>query len=135
MKTQTRPREKRSNEESNTQKSCVTWFRLQYPKKRKLLIAIPNGAVLRGDAKQRAIQMNRMKAEGLVPGAADLFLSIPSGDLAGLYIEMKTKKSAQSKEQKIFEVEAVQAGYGYVLARSLDQFMSIVKRYLEHGDY
>lgn len=135
MKPQTRPRKKRSNEESDTQKACVSWFRMQYPKFRMLLFAIPNGAVLKGNAKQRGIQMNRMKNEGLVPGVADLFLSVPSGELSGLYIEMKTRKGNQSPNQKIFELSVIKAGYGYVLARSLDQFMEVVRKYLEHGDY
>lgn len=100
-----------------------------------LLFAIPNGAVLKGNAKQRGIQMNRMKNEGLVPGVADLFLSVPSGELSGLYIEMKTRKGNQSPNQKIFELSVIKAGYGYVLARSLDQFMEVVRKYLEHGDY
>lgn len=126
---------KRSNEESRIQKACVQWFRLQHSRKKKLLFAIPNGAALKGDAKQRAIQMNRLKAEGLVPGAADLFLSIPSGDLAGLYIETKTEKGDQSELQKDFEIEVVAVGYGYVLARSLDQFINIITNYLEHGNY
>lgn len=32
------------NEESKLQQSCITWFRLQYPRLEKLLFAIPNGS-------------------------------------------------------------------------------------------
>lgn len=125
----------RKNIESQIQSGCVRWFRIQYPKFQMLLFAIPNGAVLKGDKKRRGMQMNRLKAEGLVPGSADLFLSIPSGDLSGLYIEMKTPKGRQSENQKRFEEAVLGAGYGYALPRSLDEFMKVVKNYLEYGNY
>lgn len=32
------------NEESKLQQSCITWFRLQYPRLAKLLFAVPNGS-------------------------------------------------------------------------------------------
>lgn len=79
--------------------------------------------------------MNRLKSEGLVPGSADLFLSIPSGDYSGLYIEMKTPKGKQSESQVKFEEAVLGAGYGYALPRSLDEFMKIVKNYLDNGEY
>ena len=89
--------------EHNLQSNCVKWFRIQYPKFQKLLFAIPNGAVLHGTTEQRRRQGAKLKREGATPGAADLFLSIPSGDFRGLYIEMKTPKGKQSKLQKEFE--------------------------------
>ena len=126
---------RRKSLESQVQSGCVKWFRLQYPKFKMLLFAIPNGAVLKGDYVQRAKQMNRLKSEGLVPGSADLFLSIPSGDYSGLYIEMKTPKGRQSENQKKFEESVLSVGYGYALPRSLDEFMKIVKSYLDNGEY
>lgn len=45
--------------ESQIQKDCVTWFRLQYPKIGRLLFAVPNGGAR--NAKEAAI----MKGEGL----------------------------------------------------------------------
>ena len=33
----------REHNESQLQKSCVMWFRLQYPRLRYLLFAVPNG--------------------------------------------------------------------------------------------
>ena len=125
----------RRNEESQIQQACVRWFRIQYRKQWRLLFAIPNGAHLAGTSKQRAIKMRVMKAEGLLPGAADLFLAIPSGDLSGLFIEMKTASGKQQDSQKDFESAVVPVGYGYVICRSFDQFQTIVRLYLESGQY
>ena len=130
-------RKPRSNRESKLQQACVRWFRYKYPKLRLLLFSIPNGAELKGNEKRRAQQVNRLKAEGMTPGAADLFLSVPSGDLPGLYIEMKTiaKSSKQSESQKEFEAAVLGQGYGYAMPKTIDEFMSVVRSYLETGDY
>lgn len=123
------------HEESRMQQSCVSWFRLQYRQFRFLLFAIPNGSKLAGNQTQRAIQGKRLKAEGLVAGVSDLFLSVPSGDLAGLYMEAKTETGRQSDSQKEFEAAVLEAGYGYCIFRSLPDFQSKVKSYLENGSY
>lgn len=121
--------------EHDLQVSCVTWFRNRYRRFADHLFAIPNGASLNGDAKARAIQWRKLEAEGAMPGVADLFLAIPSGDLAGLWIEMKTEKGTQSKVQKQFEMNMLRAGFGYCLARNREEFQRVVSRYLEAGEY
>jgi hypothetical protein len=120
-------------EEHEIQSACVRWFRLQYPK--LVLFAIPNGAMLNGTAQQRARAWKRLEREGAKPGVADLFLAQPSGDSAGLFIEMKTSRGRQSPTQFQFEMDAMKAGYGYAMPRSLDEFIKVVKRYLETGEY
>ena len=131
-----RHKSRKKQEEHELQKGCVKWFRLQYPKLQKLLFAIPNGARLAGNNRvERAKEWNKLKAEGAVQGAADLFLSIPSGDLAGLYIEMKTPKGKQSKEQQAFEQAVVQQGYGYAMPKSFFEFERVIKSYLKSGEY
>lgn len=37
-------------------------------------VAVPNGATLRGDPKERAIQMANLKRDGLTPGFPDLIV-------------------------------------------------------------
>lgn len=128
----TRPRR---HAESAIQQQFVAWFRSQYPAKRRLLFAIINGAVLSGDKAQRARQWAKLEREGANPGTADLFLSIPSGDYAGLYLETKTPHGRQSAEQKAFEAAVTAVGYGYVIPRSLDDGQRIVKSYFETGKY
>ena len=124
-------KKRRNNREHELQKACVKLFRYQYPRLKKMLFAIPNGANLQGGA----MEWNKLLAEGAVPGAADLFLSVPSGDLAGLYIEMKTPKGRQSLEQLEFEQEVLEQGYGYCTPRSSREFERAVKMYLETGYY
>ena len=132
-------------EERKLQSSFVAWFRLQYPKKRRLLRASLNGAHLAPasgkalkhlpESTRRGIAWKRLQEQGALTGEADLFLSIPSGDLCGLYIEMKTKSGTQSDDQKEFEADVVAEGYGYIMPRSLDEAMQAVRRYLETGEY
>lgn len=117
--------------EERIQCECVAWFRANYPTKRMLLFSSLNGLKLAGGAKQGA----RLKRAGMTAGVADLFLSIPSGDLCGLYIEMKTPKGRQQPNQKEFEAEVIKHGYGYCLPRSLEEFKKCVINYLEKGEY
>ena len=126
---------KMKHREHDLQTACVRLFRMKWPKYAGLLFAIPNGAKLAGTPWQRAKAWKRFEAEGALPGAADLFLAIPSGDLAGLFIEMKTKQGRQSDTQAAFEAAVIEAGYGYVVPRSLESFINIVKQYLEKGVY
>ena len=116
--------------EEQIQCECVDWFRKNYPTKSMLLFSSLNGLKLAGGAKQGA----RLKRAGMTPGVADLFLSIPSGDLCGLYIEMKTPKGRQQPNQKEFEQAVIDHGYGYVMPRSLEEFKRLVKTYLEAGE-
>lgn len=121
--------------EHELQVLCIAWFRLTYPKLAGLLFAIPNGAKLAGNPIQRARAWKRLEAEGARPGVADLFLAVPMGKYAGLFIEMKIEKGTQRPVQKSFEKDIVQAGYGYVIPRDLEAFIKIVQNYLENGVY
>ena len=99
--------------ESALQQACVRYFRTQFPQYSKLLIAIPNHAVLRGDAVQRARQWKRLEAEGAVTGAADLMLFrsrefVRPGYLYvslshGCFFELKTSTGKQSPAQREFQ--------------------------------
>ena len=61
-------------------------------------VAVPNGSVLAGDQKQRAIQMASLKRDGLTPGFPDLIV-FGNGGLIG-FIEVKTEGSYQTASQK-----------------------------------
>lgn len=113
-----------SHEESKIQISCVTWFRLQYPKLKLLLFAVPNGG-----ARRRA-EAQIMKAEGTTAGVSDLLLLFPAKHYHGLCIEMKTEKGRQSDSQKIWQQSAEFAGYKYIICRSFEDFREQVSAYL-----
>ena len=89
-----------------------------------LLYAIPNGGA------RDAVTGARLKAEGVMAGVADLFLSIPNLQYHGLYIEMKTVKGTQSQAQRIFQQRVEAMGYRYAVVRSFDQFVAEIREYL-----
>lgn len=64
------------HEESQIQRSCLRWFRLQYPQYALLCFAVPNG----GARNKREASI--MKAEGVTAGVADVILLIPSSGFA-----------------------------------------------------
>ena len=93
----------------------------------KCLLAIPNGG-----ARHIAVA-RKLKAEGVKPGASDLFLAlpIPHGP-AGLWIEMKAPKGIVSTAQKDF-IELMQwAGYRAIVAgrhRAITEITNYLNRY------
>lgn len=131
--------------EHELQCDCVAWFRRAYPHKKRLLFAIPNGAKLApatgkkiehlDEKTRRGIAWKRLEKEGAVKGAADLLLSIPSGDFCGLYIETKTPRGRQRPDQELFEADVLREGYGYAMPRSLAEFQQLIIVYLEKGEY
>lgn len=133
-------RKPRQHAESRLQESCVTWFRLQYPKLALLLFAVPNGGkrthmtvVRNGKVYTYSPEAAQMKKEGVTAGVADLILLKPSRGYASLCIEMKTtdKASRQREVQKVWQKAAEDAGNKYVVCRTLEDFMATVQDYLE----
>lgn len=117
-------RKRPDDEEHRLQVACVRWFRLQYPGMAKSLIAVPNGG------RRDEVTGAKLKAEGVVAGVADLLLLEARGGYAGLAIEMKTEKGRQSRSQEEWQRYITGRGWDYVVVRSLEQFMAVVKDYL-----
>ena len=123
-------------EEHNIQAACVRWFDLQWPEYRGLLFAVPNGG-----ARSKSTA-GKLKAEGVVPGVADLILLVPRcfkahddegwfNTIHALCIEMKTAKGRQSPEQMEWQRKVESNGYQYRVCHSLDEFMAVVNGYLQ----
>ena len=117
-----RPRHK----ESGLQKSCVKWFRAQYPEHALMLFAVPNGGG------RSRIESAIMKGEGVTAGVADLILLEARGGWGALCIEMKTRDSgsSQSASQKTWQAAAEAAGNRYVVVRSEQAFRAVVVEYM-----
>ena len=128
------------------QQGAVKWFNLQYPQYRGLLVHIPNEGrrtikVING--KPVCIGGAKLKAEGLVKGAADLVLFIPNKYFHGLCLETKVElfnystgkekktKTYQSPEQKEWQALVESQGYRYEVYRNIDEFRKIVLEYLD----
>lgn len=126
--------------ESRITQSCVKWFRLQYPQYASVLIhpaneGARNTKVVRTSFGTRVVSPGgaRLKAEGLVPGVADLLLLVPRNGYGCLAVEMKTpaKSSKQSERQVEWEKAAIKAGNRYCVCRSLEEFIRVVRDYLD----
>ena len=114
----------RNHIESQLQKSCVKWFRMQFPRLRPLLFAVPNGGA------RSAITGAILKSEGVLAGVADLLLLVPNEKYHGLCIEMKTAKGRQSTTQKQWERAVTLQGYKYIVCRSFTDFVKEINNYL-----
>ena len=132
--------------ESIVQQGAVKWFNLQYPQYRGLLVHIPNEGrrtikVING--RPVCIGGAKLKAEGMVKGAADLVLFVPNKYFHGLCLETKVElfdystgkekktKTYQSPEQKEWQALVESQGYRYEVYRNIDEFRKIVLGYLD----
>lgn len=116
---------KRRHQESELQRNCVMWFRLQYPNIRLNLFAVPNGGA------RTPVEGAIMKGEGVTAGVADLILLFPAHGYHALCIEMKTPTGSQRPTQKQWQAAVEATGNKYVIVRSLDEFVDLVRWYLE----
>ena len=131
--------------ESIVQQGAVKWFNLQYPQYRGLLVHIPNEGrrtikVING--RPVCIGGAKLKAEGLVKGAADLVLFVPNKYFHALCLETKVElfdysngkakktKTYQSPEQKEWQALVESQGYRYEVYRNIDEFRKIVLEYM-----
>ncbi|MCM1379546.1 MAG: VRR-NUC domain-containing protein [Prevotella sp.] len=110
--------------ESDIQKNCVKWFRLQYPKLATLLFAVPNGGA------RNKTEAGIMKGEGVTAGVSDLIFLFPNSKYHALCIEMKTPKGTQQDSQKQWQQKVEAAGYKYIICRSFEEFQSSIWSYL-----
>jgi hypothetical protein len=110
--------------ESRLQINCVKWFRLAHRQYANHLIHVPNG----GSRDLRTAQ--RLKAEGVLPGVADLVLFIPTQTHHGLFIELKVKPNKQSAHQKEWEKLVTAMNYAYVVVYSFEDFKLQIEAYI-----
>jgi VRR-NUC domain protein len=110
--------------ESVLQTACVKWFRLQYPD--LIIYAVPNG----GSRNVREAQ--RLKAEGVLAGVADLVVLLPQGK--SLYIEMKVKGNRQTENQKAFQDKAITLGHPYTVCYSFEEFKEVIERETKNAE-
>lgn len=107
--------------ESRIQQDCVKWYRntfcLKHHLPRGLIMSIPN------EGKSETEQLAKLQT-GLLPGASDLIVILPSGHL--LWVEVKDHKGRQSDKQKEFQSRVKKLGFKYYLIRSLDEFKKII---------
>ena len=97
----------------------------------RVLIMIPNGAYLGGDARQRAITMCKLKRTGFRPGVFDYILPIPQGVFPGLFLELKRRRGwVVSDEQVSFKVDMESLGWCCVIAKGWEEAKNAINVYL-----
>lgn len=112
--------------ESKEQKALIKWWSIQFPQFDNLLFHIPNGGL------RNLKTAVRLKAEGVKPGVADLFLAMPNNNWHGLFIEMKRQYgNSQTVLQKEFQVAIEKQNYRYLLARGWENAKNGILEYLK----
>jgi len=76
---------------------------------------------------QNSIKGALNKSMGVLPGVADMAFIRNNGAI--LWIEWKTPKGSQSKQQIEWERTITQLGHEYVIVRSEDEFLSVIDKY------
>lgn len=123
-----RPHKKvRQSPEMKIQASCVEYLWNNYPETRSLFFHVPN-EMDRPDA--NAMLGARRKAEGVVNGVSDTILMLQRHGFGALCVEFKTADGRQREDQKKWQARVEEAGYKYVICRSLEQFKEIIKEYI-----
>lgn len=116
--------------EHQEQAALVSYIQTRYPD--VLFWSTPNGAELAGRTTgQRVARMNKLKAEGLLPGVSDLILFEPRGGYSALFLEMKRDPTCKPTENQVWFLHQVEqrGGYGCV-AHGYDEAVLLVDEYL-----
>ena len=112
--------------EHQIQKSCVKWFRYQYPDLKLCLFSVPNGFWVRGATRLNLqIAMNYLKEEGLQVGVPDLVLMY-NGTAYGL--ELKTDKGSTSDSQNKVHKAWKEQGIEVYVVRSFEEFKELIDK-------
>lgn len=129
-------RRKPAKSEHCLQKAIVAWCRgTGAGIVRERFAAIPNGAKLGRDPKSRAIEMGKLKAEGLRPGMPDMIfwdgrveaLARAALPARTLWLEVKNGTGGTvSDSQKEVHASLVGSGFSVVIARDLDSAVQAV---------
>lgn len=110
--------------EHDEQVAVVEYLYFKYPK--VLFWATPNGASLSG----RGRAMNKLKAEGFLPGVSDLIIFEPRGGYSALFLEMKRKDGGEvSQNQRDFIIEIEKRGGYGAIANGADEAIEIIDTY------
>ena len=125
-------KKRRAQPEHKLQVECITWFKLQYPK--RIIMAIPNGMFVKN-----IVIAKKAVDEGLKKGMPDIFIPEPMfainilGErvwLHGLWIEMKNGTKGVLSDEQLENIAALnERGYVAEVATSFNEFQEIVNRY------
>lgn len=117
--------------EHDEQVVVVEYLYRQYPK--ALFWATPNGARLSGGPSKRARQMNALKAEGFLPGVADLIIFEPRGGFSCMMLEMKRSHGGVvSDNQFDFLAQAEARGAFTAVCHGASEAIQLIDEYMNY---
>lgn len=97
-----------------------------------LLIMIPNGALLGGDARQRAMTMARFKRMGFRTGVSDYLVPIQRPPYPGLFLELKRRKGGViSDDQEEFMAQMSGLGWKTAICFGWEESRDVIVDYLK----
>jgi hypothetical protein len=103
---------------------------LQYAHPDVLFWATPNGASLGGKQNQRYGQVNKLKAEGMLPGVADIIIAESCGGYHACGLEMKSLTGKLSENQEWFLAQLRERGWYTIVAHGADEAIAELAKYL-----
>lgn len=116
--------------ESQEQKALFQWIRMQ-PEIKGIAYSIPNGSVLAGNASKRAIQMNSLKATGLLLGVPDICIPLPRNGYGALYVELKVESGGKVTQNQHNVIDALnKAGNMAIVCNGADEAITAIQEYL-----
>ena len=112
--------------EHDEQAAVVHYLQIKYPD--ALFWATPNGAGLSGGGRS----MNKLKAEGFLPGVSDLIIFEPRGGWSAMFLEMKKSDggSGASDNQLWFLREVEKRGAFGVVCNGSANAIEVIDDYL-----
>lgn len=111
--------------EHEEQVAVVNYLYYAHPK--VLFWATPNGASLSGGGRT----MNKLKAEGFLPGVSDLIIFEPNGKYSAMFLEMKRKVGGEvHQNQKDFLIEVEKRGGFGAVANGSEEAIELIEDYL-----
>jgi hypothetical protein len=102
--------------EHQLQQAIFTWHWNNLPNERGLLFMVQNTVT---GKRQGAI----LKGMGLIAGVSDMIYLRPDGQ--PIFVELKTEEGRQSAAQIEWARKITEAGYRYVVVRSLEEFQAL----------
>lgn len=112
--------------ESAIQSACCTLLDVYERQGKLAYCAIPNGSVLAGGDKERAIHMGTLKRTGLRPGVPDLLIILPGGRC--IWCELKSATGTLSAAQKEWRDMLAAMGHDWRLVRSIEDLQAYLKQ-------
>ena len=100
--------------EKHIQRDVIAWL----ARNRVEAVAVPNGAVLAGDDRARAMQAAALKRSGMSPGFPDLILFSRAHGVG--FIEIKREGEKLRKEQADWSDKLQDYGQRWATVRSVD---------------